>query len=821
MPYLNFENRIERRKAIEEFRKEAAGKNIEGYLQYAQAMDELDQLMEKGCELDSFGLPKPMDKAAKDELLAAMQKTALAGEAYLENVKKAAEKDPQINLKKGVPGMVGKLQQMLSKDFQVVSEYDPAAEQTSLPELLEKSRSATIDVNSADMPAVGGSMSTRTPLRIKNSKGEVKRGFFTKKTEMDFLKKYKASIEKVKKLTNKEKELKALDDLLPKYKEHIIKLHPETKNRDDAYFADKLVRECCGEDNDLQTGSGFSRNHFKKVLEDIGLDPGLTFGGTVRSNLGAEFEILNRGAHHVNIHFLGLKEGERVDSANCGMSSVSTLLGKPDLLAKSVNMNIRDEKGNVTNGSFMDLSEGLNLNSNPDDFQAVSDMPLEGTEGKLIKDLADIQVIDYICGNLDRHFGNMTYKVNEKGKIIGIQGIDNDCSFPRDGELKKHWKEFGGLDHMNCISQSMADKIKSLDPAMLKFSLRGKGLSEEQIDFSVQRLLNLKDAIAKGEKHYENKPAIEPQKAVFDEGFLRTVPDKDFEKLSLVQTYCHVKKGKQYAVYNVFNEFHEWFAKGFRSARRSGRRYDPKYKTDEIRYGRAATSESRYSAEELADPLKNADRIVRRGNFNVDDLTVKNNGTQKFADIVSTAKELNEMRKELQGMKERGVVLPAEEYKKYYERMKEKIDLLETRADTYLQGKIRQRKAHSLRDLRGKNEYEQKRINYAKDASAYAQEFKEAMKLAVKPADEQSEIDKADAHRVREQADLDERRAAMEALKKLHQEKNMASPEQIKKAQLAEKAGNADERDEAVLNDYQNKLSVANAAAKKNNVPTV
>ena len=107
------------------------------------------------------------------------------------------------------------------------------------------------------------------------------------------------------------------------------------------------------------------------------------------------------------------------------------------------------------------------------------------------------------------------------------------------------------------------------------------------------------------------------------------------------------------------------------------------------------------------------------------------------------------------------------------------------------------------------------------DASNYASEIKEAMKLAVKPVDEASDIEKADAHAVREQADLDERRAAMDALKKLHQEKNMASPEQIKKAQLAEKSGKADDRDEAVLNDYKNKVNAANVAAKKNNGPAL
>jgi|GEM_PF-569251 len=48
-----------------------------------------------------------------------------------------------------------------------------------------------------------------------------------------------------------------------------------------------------------------------------------------------------------------------------------------------------------------------------------------------------------------------------------------------------------GLDNMNCISRSTADKILALKPEMLKFSLRGRGLSNEQIDFAAARLKEL------------------------------------------------------------------------------------------------------------------------------------------------------------------------------------------------------------------------------------------------------------------------------------------------------------------------------------------
>ncbi len=35
---------------------------------------------------------------------------------------------------------------------------------------------------------------------------------------------------------------------------------------------------------------------------------------------------------------------------------------------------------------------------------------------------------------------------------------------------------------MNCISKSMSDTIRKLAPAMLRFTLRGRGLSEQELD---------------------------------------------------------------------------------------------------------------------------------------------------------------------------------------------------------------------------------------------------------------------------------------------------------------------------------------------------
>ncbi|MBQ6013090.1 MAG: hypothetical protein IJL27_03530, partial [Firmicutes bacterium] len=112
-------------------------------------------------------------------------------------------------------------------------------------------------------------------------------------------------------------------------------------------------------------------------------------------------------------------------------------------------------------------------------------------------------------------------------KIIGIQGIDNDSSFsrfsPRNIDLNNLMT---APSHMRVISGSMAKKIKETDPAMLKFTLRGRGLSEEEMDAAVKRLNITKEAIKEGEEYYKTNK--KPSK-----DHLYVLPDDQFSKLDI------------------------------------------------------------------------------------------------------------------------------------------------------------------------------------------------------------------------------------------------------------------------------------------------
>ena len=135
-------------------------------------------------------------------------------------------------------------------------------------------------------------------------------------------------------------------------------------------------------------------------------------------------------------------------------------------------------------------------------------------DGRALKSIADLQVLDFICGNTDRHGANVTYIFDDDGMIIGVQGFDNDTAF---GTLVPEYGDFVAFmtlpENMIAVSESMTARLNQLTPEMLKFSLRGYGLTEEELDAAVARMNIVKKAIERGalqKQQGEKKEAAQP-----------------------------------------------------------------------------------------------------------------------------------------------------------------------------------------------------------------------------------------------------------------------------------------------------------------------
>jgi len=160
---------------------------------------------------------------------------------------------------------------------------------------------------------------------------------------------------------------------------------------------------------------------------------------------------------------------------------------------------------------------------------------LDAYEDKDVKlQLANLQVLDYVCGNVDRHLGNILYKFDpETHKLTSIKGIDNDASFTRNLMTNsRSLSQLPSIHRMRVIDQKMAEKLLTIDEGMLSATLHGYGLSQAEVDAAYDRLHNLQERIREA-------PTFDPEKGLepFDQGNVEQgitiVKTEDWDKFSL------------------------------------------------------------------------------------------------------------------------------------------------------------------------------------------------------------------------------------------------------------------------------------------------
>ena len=134
----------------------------------------------------------------------------------------------------------------------------------------------------------------------------------------------------------------------------------------------------------------------------------------------------------------------RIDIRNVATSRLFEALGEQDLVAKSRLAVLREEGVPDKEGIIMAKVKGKSLQQLSKDLRFFAEQAVMGQgiyQIRLSKDVqrkfANLQLGDYIAGQVDRHEGNyfVDYKILDMGGgvvefyITSIQGIDNDLSF--------------------------------------------------------------------------------------------------------------------------------------------------------------------------------------------------------------------------------------------------------------------------------------------------------------------------------------------------------------------------------------------------------
>ena len=760
---LNFPSRKKRKELLDSLRAQLEANpqlaQDAKYKAYVNSWVSLDQKMEALSAEDENGVPKLLTNEDADELAAAMLTTATAGEEFLTAAEfNGLENEP-------VPQMVEQFQAFLSKDFGAVKHYDPAKKQLSLAELQESARTRTIDLKGRSLGSMTNMQNERIPMSIVNAKGEQRPGVFTKPTYVRAKAKYLDLIEKAKAACgNDEASKQKLNSFLSNWRainagtlSNQIGKKLRTDSSDDMTvgFLMRQLSETYS-DNDMKP------DHVMIELNIAGIPEADKIPKAALKVLAEGFtEMKDNVPDDLNLYQLELKDGDRLDNRNVAMTSVCDVLGMGDLLARSESMKFVGENGEVTEGTFMEYGKGYDLYKKPELFEHVALNPYGDIQNRnrLFKQISDMQVLDYLCLNKDRHPGNVFYDVDKQGRIVGIQGIDHDSSF---GPCRWPKAEAGRL---GVVTKTTADKIKALAeaPEQLRFVLRGNGLSAKEVEAAVGRLHTLQEA-------------IETDK-------IKVVADDQIGRRDIKDYFPKDKNAEKHP--NLFMMLDKYVMGKVKIYRDPDKKFVPMPDQPKPDLGEVADSARRNPVAGLTDELGKVSRLVRNKEtkFNVDDLTTTFRGSSgHFRELVAEAKEASALQKRLlndqnlnkskllsedmadaakkqKELQEDLLADPKEKAVPTLATVAESFQKLKEKADAYLQYKFEHTKVRprpkTMDELRGKNDYEQKHIDYARDILKAVSDFEKLM-----TSHPETEAEKENLQANQQRRELENRREA-------------------------------------------------------------
>lgn len=386
----------------------------------------------------------------------------------------------------------------------------------SLKEMMDGFRKNVVNMSGAETKKLGGNLSSRTNLKI-NLDGKTVNGVFTPNSFLDL---------------DKER-----NDLI----NDMIKLYPNFKN----YFEAMNDNEIMNDFNRVSVDEAFingqrNPNFLYELYENVDAANEFNQYSDNDEFYYANIELINRiktykTHEYVNKISLGLRNGDNIDGRNSAMSGVAHMLGKDALLAKSRPIELvmqENGKTNIVKGTFMDFAKGKDITNLAADDPIRNAKPADFDTPEAKQAAANMQVLDYICGNVDRHLANMFFDFDENGKLRGLQGIDNDASFMRGAiGCKETTQNLVGINLMKVIDEEMAAKVLAFEEPTFKSTLLGYGLKQEEIKDAWERTKQLQDAIKKGNIFKNEKEVNRSAKEINNN--ITIVPSDKWSEISL------------------------------------------------------------------------------------------------------------------------------------------------------------------------------------------------------------------------------------------------------------------------------------------------
>ncbi|MBR6345138.1 MAG: hypothetical protein IKR70_05335 [Lachnospiraceae bacterium] len=398
------------------------------------------------------------------------------------------------------------IEEILTSDMtalQNISEKDPAVEIPGVI-IMARMEDVQLDVAEKDLKLVGGNSSTRIPLAVETADGVVE-GFFTE--DIDSL--------SLVGIGDKMRELYPEDYLEVFHNEYASMARVGGRSWNDFRKTFTKAEELFQRyDVDLmrKDGTGFLEcfsQLFAEVYENEGREKLEEFVNDEEKRNRLIDYVYDTGFRLHNFYgntMIGrVEEGQNFPNRNVAMARLARLAGIPDVVTDARRMDVTDKEGNVRHGVFQAKANGRDLNnlkSTDDLFKAMGQNDDIFNTGKVLRDIADIQVFGYIFGATDLHPGNIVVdtKRNDNDEVVvtGIKMIDND----RGGTLLDN--QTAEIDmyvfttppsKMKVISRDMYNGLMNITREELKLAFTDLGFRDEEIDACYRRIEDVKEAI--------------------------------------------------------------------------------------------------------------------------------------------------------------------------------------------------------------------------------------------------------------------------------------------------------------------------------------
>ena len=488
-----------------------------------QAVQSLKEKVDSHYQLNDRGMMRPLFADERDRLSV----------QYLDLIKIANNTITDKDAPKDKVEAYTLLRSILQKDLSQLSAMQPDGVH-SLAELVGE-QNQVVTISDSNLSTEGGAFSSHIPVSIKQN-GQQIQGFFTK---ADHLTEIQQVVDSIKNVKERKPELAGIIDNL---------------------FKDKSISDKC-----YIINIGHHLNFFvvtprvaaellisaHREAKDWNTDLMMKTLGCLQS-IAAPFNKKTMMRVSSYAGDLGIEPGARVDSRNSAMSLVANMLGQPELLARSKPLTVV-YNGEPVEGTFMELAKGsdrANISKNDPILKCSRD---SYNNNQLLKSIADMQIVDFLCGNVDRHGGNLTYIVDtsdpEHPKVTGVQGIDNDLSFGvrRMGGDTTFFEGTTPFNDILVISRSMADKVLAMDAQKYIHSLRGQGLEADACQAAARRLNKLQEKIREGEAYFKGDKSYHVER-----GKLRIVSDEEWEKIGLDNLASKAQHGNVFSRTDTF-----------------------------------------------------------------------------------------------------------------------------------------------------------------------------------------------------------------------------------------------------------------------------